>query len=167
MNNNTKEEWRSCGEDYEVSNFGEVCSWKSGERKILSTYAAGAYAMVNLYESSGKRRAYVHRLVLEAFVGPCPEGMECCHNDGNPKNNHLQNLRWDTRKGNIGDRFTHGTIKFGEGCPSSKLKPHHVRQIRYLVGICGWKQNHTARLYGVTKGAVNHICLGNRWGHLS
>src|SRR5688500_4928598 len=37
----------------------------------------------------------IHRLVLMAFVGPCPAGMEGCHNDGNPLNNALDNLRWD------------------------------------------------------------------------
>lgn len=31
------------------------------------------------------RRVQVHRLVLEAFVGPCPPGMECRHLDGDRK----------------------------------------------------------------------------------
>lgn len=54
------------------------------------------------------RRALVHRLVLESFVGPCPEGWECCHNDGDPTNNRLENLRWDTRSNNGHDRVRHG-----------------------------------------------------------
>ena len=33
----------------------------------------------------------VGRLVLEVFVGPCPPGMEACHNDGDPHNNWLDN----------------------------------------------------------------------------
>ena len=54
------------------------------------------------------RRVLVHRLVLEAFVGPCPDGMECCHNDGDATNNHLSNLRWDTPSNNAYDRVRHG-----------------------------------------------------------
>jgi hypothetical protein len=51
----------------------------------------------------------VHRLVLLAFVGPCPPGMEGCHNDGNPANNHAGNLRWDTHGENMLDCERHGT----------------------------------------------------------
>lgn len=61
---------------------------------------------------------YVHRLVLEAFVGPCPEGMEGCHIDGDGTNNRLDNLRWDTHVGNVKDSIRHGTFypKRFHGC---------------------------------------------------
>jgi hypothetical protein len=51
----------------------------------------------------------VHRLVLRAFKGPCPLGMEGCHNDGDAANNALENLRWDTHLENIRDQARHGT----------------------------------------------------------
>lgn len=51
----------------------------------------------------------VGRLVLMAFVGPCPPEMECCHNDGIPANNHVSNLRWDTHSANVIDCIKHGT----------------------------------------------------------
>jgi len=50
----------------------------------------------------------VHRLVLEAFAGPCPDGMEACHGDGDPTNNRRLNLRWDTRSSNQLDTVRHG-----------------------------------------------------------
>ena len=49
-----------------------------------------------------------HRAVLETFVGPCPPGMEGCHNNGNPADNRLENLRWDTRQNNMIDKVNHG-----------------------------------------------------------
>lgn len=55
-----------------------------------------------------KVNARIHSLVLEAFVGPRPDGMEGCHNDGDPANNHLANLRWDTRAANNQDTLRHG-----------------------------------------------------------
>ena len=51
---------------------------------------------------------WVHRLILLTFVGECPDGMECCHNEGNPKNNHVKNLRCDTPKSNRYDCVSHG-----------------------------------------------------------
>lgn len=45
----------------------------------------------------------VHRLVLEAFVGPAPANMEACHGDDDPANNNLENLRWGTRSENLAD----------------------------------------------------------------
>ena len=49
----------------------------------------------------------VHRLVLEAFVGPMPEAMETRHLDGNPANNCLDNLRYGTRAENEADKRLH------------------------------------------------------------
>lgn len=66
------------------------------------------HLIVNLRRGGGARTVPVHRLVLEAFVGPRPEGMECCHWDDNPANNHLSNLRWDTPSSNEQDKIRNG-----------------------------------------------------------
>ena len=63
---------------------------------------------VKLSKDGQVTRKSVHRLVLEAFVGPCPEGMECCHWDDDHTNNHLSNLRWDTRSANRLDAVRNG-----------------------------------------------------------
>lgn len=71
----------------------------------------GSYGHRSVTFMVGHRQIHiaVHRAVLEAFVGPCPPGMECCHNDGDPTNNHVSNLRWDTHAANMADRARHGT----------------------------------------------------------
>lgn len=43
-----------------------------------------------------------------AFVGAEPDGMEVCHNDGDPMNNVLSNLRYDTHSSNMLDCVSHG-----------------------------------------------------------
>jgi DNA-binding XRE family transcriptional regulator len=52
----------------------------------------------------------IGHLVLFAFEGPCPENCEMCHNDGNPTNDCIENLRWDTHAANMQDASRHGTV---------------------------------------------------------
>ena len=60
--------------------------------------------MVDLIRGGKKHRKYVSRIVLEAFRGPCPKGMEACHDpDPDVNNNRLENLRWDTHLENMND----------------------------------------------------------------
>lgn len=91
---------------YKVSDLGRVWG-KSGVILKQQTLPTG-YKFVTLY-GDVKRQTTVHRLVLESFVGPCPDGMEGCHNDGSKDNNRLDNLRWDTLSNNQLDRLKHGT----------------------------------------------------------
>lgn len=43
----------------------------------------------------------VHQLVLEAFVGPCPNGCEVLHLNHQPADNRLSNLNYGTRSENL------------------------------------------------------------------
>jgi hypothetical protein len=56
----------------------------------------------------GKTRR-VHEIILLAFVGPKPPGLECRHLDGNPANCALSNLAWGTHLENEADKARHGT----------------------------------------------------------
>lgn len=130
------EEWRPVpGLEgiYEVSNCGRVKSLSRRDsrghlrkEKVLKLDSQDSgHLVVGLYRpGSTRQKTYpIHRLVLEAFVGSCPEGMEGCHNDGNPTNNHVGNLRWDTRKENQKDKVRHGNhpMKNRTHCPRGHL----------------------------------------------
>lgn len=67
------------------------------------------YRQVTLRPGSGKKKKifYVHRLVLEAFVGPCPENMECRHLNGVRSDCRLDNLAWGTKAENEADKKKH------------------------------------------------------------
>src|SRR5262245_43976187 len=69
-------------------------SWRPMKLRQSNT----GYFRVGLRDSVAKKTRYfsVHRLILEAFVGPCPDGYVACHNDGTRSNNRPENLRWDT-----------------------------------------------------------------------
>jgi hypothetical protein len=105
---------------------------------------------------------FTHRLVLEVFVGPCPPGMEACHNDGDPANNALTNLRWDTHQSNIDDSESHGTRRRGERIPWAKLTEADVRQIRRLhANGSGYKS--LGKMFGVTDLNIRAIVKGRSW----
>lgn len=64
---------------------------------------------VDLRVDSVRRVRPISSLVLEAFVGLRPPGLQTCHNDGDSTNDHLSNLRWDTPSENMWDKTRHGT----------------------------------------------------------
>ena len=106
---------------YEVSSHGRVRSVdrivtrsdgqvRSLKGKLLRTpLNQRGYQVVTLCIHGKCRVRTVHSLVAETFIGTRPEGMEVCHNDGNPTNNHVANLRYGTRSDNILDNVRHGT----------------------------------------------------------
>lgn len=66
------------------------------------------YKTVNLHKNGRAHQAIVHRVILEAFVGP-GGGLQGCHNNGDPGDNRIENLRWGTTSDNVLDQVTHGT----------------------------------------------------------
>lgn len=119
---------------YSVSNWGNVRSedriskqgktprfWKW--RTLKPSYIGAGYAYYDLCFEGTRKGRHGHILVAEAFIGPRPEGMEVCHNDGNPSNNHVDNLRYGTRSENARDAVKHGTHRNTrvEKCPRGHL----------------------------------------------
>lgn len=126
---------------------------------------------VNLSRGNRTRPRKVHRLVLEAFVGPCPIGMEGCHNDGVPEHNRLGNLRWDTHRENIQDIFRIGRTTApknplrGSDHGGAVLEADDVRCIRAEPAFRGVGKM-LARAFGVTDVTIGHIRSGRTWTHI-
>lgn len=131
------------GFDYQISNWGRVVSlpkylwngkvhYKSKMKLMIPIKSKNGYQSVVLHKGTIKKSAYIHRLVLETFIGPCPEGQECRHLDGNPSNNIIENLCWGTPTQNQNDRRKHGTDNGGFRHPMHKLKPEEIELLKYL-----------------------------------
>lgn len=105
------EQWRAVpGHEgrYEVSDLGRVRSLR--RCIVLATARASRYGhrSVSLSVAGERRTARVHHLVLEAFVGPRPAGLETRHLNGDPSDNRLANLTYGTPSENQRDRVRHG-----------------------------------------------------------
>ncbi len=125
------------------------------------------YLFVNLWRKNKAKLTLVHRLILETFVGPCPDGMEVCHSpDRKASNNRLDNLRWDTKKGNASDKYIHGTDQRGDKHHMSKLSEFEVREIRRLHVTGMYTQRRLAVMFRITFGTINDIVLRRTWSHI-
>ena len=111
------EEWRDVvgyEGQYSVSNLGRlkghdryVDHGQYGKKRFIK--GKMIQARLNRYSGNvlapiGKPQKPLHHLVLEAFVGPRPEGMIGLHHDDDPNNNNVTNLRWGTYQDNADDR---------------------------------------------------------------
>ena len=86
---------------YEISDEGVVRRIDTKKEMAQSTKRGKyPYKRVHLSHKGVAKYVSVHRLVLTAFVGECPEGMQCLHADDDPTNNCLSNLSWGTPKKN-------------------------------------------------------------------
>lgn len=176
------ETWKTVkgfGNHYEASNLGRV---KSKDRvinkknplqnrhlkhlykgKILkqSTNKEG-YKFIKIGVDKKKYSLQVGSVVLRAFKGLPQEDQMCCHNDGNPANNNIENLRWGNAKENAADKKLHGTNL--EGCkhPMSKLKEEEV------LDIFNSKESgsYLSKKYNTSYSNISRIRKGNIWKNI-
>jgi len=90
-----------------ASNTGEIfvggLPWSDirAPRHRRGATDANGYKVVCIPTEIASMSFGVHRLVMLAFVGPCPPGHEVDHIDGDRANNWLPNLEYVTRTENV------------------------------------------------------------------
>lgn len=115
--------------------------------------------------------AALHRLVLLAFVGPCPQGMECRHLDDDPTNNNLENLCWGTRKEQAQDRKRNNNSHYKvapKGIQQwlAKLTDDKVSEIRQKYEAGGVSIKDLATQFGVSVPTIFEIIHRKIWKHV-
>lgn len=146
---------------YMVSNLGRVRSLITG--RVLRAYIeTNRYAQVKLRKDQADHQFNVAILVCAAFLGKRPKGFDVCHNNGIGSDNRLENLRYDTRKGNHADKKLHGTYQIGDKSGHHKLTESDIPKIRADNRL----RREVAADYGVTRGCITHILLGRTWSHI-
>ena len=102
-------------EDGEVWSMPRVVVRSNGRphtvaRKALKPQPhTNGHLQVAVYQDGVCVRKFVHHMVLETFVGPCPEGLKGLHRDDDPTNNRVDNLYWGTTSQNALDSVRNGT----------------------------------------------------------
>lgn len=125
-------------------------------RKLVASPDSNGYLTVKI---AGRTRK-VHELILTAFRGSRPPGLECRHLNGNPADNRLRNLRWGTPTQNTTDRHRHGR-RHG----MAKLMEPTIRRI-WRLHQTGWNCAEISRFLGIPRGTVWDAVRGRTWKHL-
>jgi transposase len=159
--------------DYRVGTNGTA--WSSlprgnrrvskGWTKLKGNQIQGGYIQLILTSEFKQYHRLIHDLILEDFVGPVPPGLECRHLDGNPRNNHLDNLRWGTHVENMEDRKRHGRAPVGSKCKNAKITEEDVlRAVEMHKG--GWSIISIAKHFGVDRSRFTRIFQKQEWTHV-
>lgn len=122
-------------------------------------FERSGHLAVNLRDGGHTKRVSVHQLVMLAFIGPPPPGMEVCHRDNNPRNNRLENLRYDTHMNNMID------VAIAGNRGRQKLRVEDVLEIRERLGR-GETGASLAREFQVTPAAISAIRQGRNFAWL-
>lgn len=156
-------------EYYAVTKEGQVWS-KYHNIWLKPTFDSHRYFYVCLRKNKQSYNRSIHRLVLETFVGPCPDGMECRHLNGKKTDNRIGNLRWGTHRENIQDAIRHKVHRTmnqdGERNPSSKLTNRDVRMIIYMGRTGLFSHQEIADYYERAQTTISDIISKRTWKHL-
>lgn len=150
--------------------------WEDGGewRSRATSIAPNGYVRVALSNNGQITHHGVHRLVLGAFCGPCPEDCEARHLDGNRANNMLSNLAWGTKLENANDKRCHGTMArggvHGETCAGEKNGVAKLtnRQVLVIDALLNAKKPNKdiAAMFGVARNTISGIKTRAKWRHV-
>lgn len=148
---------------YKITKIGQVWSERLG--KFIKTQKTDrGYLNVVLNRDKKQHWRRVHRLMLETFVGPRPEGTEGCHKNDIKIDNRPENLYWGTHSENMKDAFRNGgRDTHGEKNSRAKLNTLQVRIIRRLIELNSLTQAEIGRIFNVGQTAISCIKLNKRW----
>ena len=159
---------------YSVSNLGRVRRDAGGGSAVVgrilrpAVYSHG-YPQIVLSLKGVRTNRMVHRLVVEAFLGPCPQGLEVNHLDGCKTNNQVGNLEYVTRSKNHLHAFQLGLRETpkGEDRRDAKLTDKKVRWIRKQYATGSALQRELAKKLGVSRQLVGDVLSGRIWKHVA
>lgn len=164
---------------YEVSDAGQVKRIAGGSNnakpgRILRPGPRAGYLYVQLCRHGHVNHQAIHRLVIEAFVGPISEGLQVNHKNGVRGDNRLENLEIMTASQNhlhsfreLGRKPSGGRLP-GSTNPNAKLTEEKVREIRRLWDekpAWGYQQE-LARQFEVDDVTINHVIRRYSWKHV-
>jgi hypothetical protein len=146
-----------------------VVSLRAGQQELLAGSLTERGYTAFILRKPGELKPYrrlLHRLMAIAFL-PNPNHLsDVAHEDGNPQNRALSNLRWSTHRDNQMDMRRHGKMQDGEKCCTARITKAQALDI-ILRARTGELQKSLAVEYGISPAQISRIVNGSRWKHLT
>ncbi|PLX02572.1 MAG: HNH endonuclease [Marinilabiliales bacterium] len=172
------EEWRVVKqknvvdrEKYKISNYGRVMSLKRNPKgQILKASLIEGYPCVSIATKKYKHsKLYVHQLVALAFIPKDPWRKYVIHLDFDKTNNHVDNLRWATKKERMLHQFYNPKWRANrKKITNAKLDIEKVKEIKTLLADPKrtMKLKEIAQQYGISEMQLYRIKRGENWGNV-
>lgn len=152
--------------NYEFHEDGFVISYMKKQPKVLTPIKMGEYKGFSLVRNDNLvERIYLHRAICEAFSGPCPDGWQCRHLNGDKDDNRAANLKWGTKQENENDRKKHKTTAVGESNPMAKLTADKVKEMRLFRSKTGLSYKKIGKAFGVSTMTAFRAVTHRSWNH--
>lgn len=154
--------------DYEISNDGQVMSFKYKKPKTLKpknhTHGYVFYKLSN--DNKELKTVYAHICVAKHFIENKNNLTQVNHKNTNKKDNLFSNLEWITPKGNTQHAQDNGLRDyiFGSRNNMAKLNEVQVKEIKRLSVDVGTKR--LSEIFNVSRSTIKNIKNGSGWKHL-
>jgi hypothetical protein len=168
----TDEQWKPVREfpdDYEISTLGRLRRTSPARGatvgRILSPLRRNGYVAYTIKKDRVYYNRYAHRLLVDAFLGPIPKGMQVNHKNGIRDDCRLENLEIVTNAENRAHSYRVLGVKpnkpsvFG----NAVLDWERVGRIREEYAAGGTSHSILAKKYGVCRRTILEVCLKRRW----
>lgn len=154
---------------HEVSNLGRV-------RRVIQSWSHVPKILPGCVHNNGYRHSLLthhgtacafltHRLVAEAFIGPCPRGHQVNHKNFDRLDNRVENLEWVTPRENLLHSDRNGRKPKGSAHGNAKLNETLVAELRRRF-MAGESIRSFARKYGVSRMAIKCAIRRRTWKHV-
>ena len=152
--------------DFAVSSAGFIKRFRNKRNSrpdgiIKGHIINSGYLVVRLNFQGRVYSRLIHRLIAEAFWGPCPKGQEVNHRNHNKMDNSAMNLEYITRSANL----IHSEAYRGERNGQAKLTTAQVFEIRRLHAE-GLGYKRLAKRLGLSWSLVRNAASGRTWKYL-
>lgn len=149
-------------QDYQVSTFGRVKSFRKDEPRIIRpTLSTKGYLQLELHKAGAERTFKVHRLVGTTFI-PNPESKpQINHKDGCKINNFVGNLEWATQSQNMRHAYDIELQPSGENRCGAMFTNEQILYIRDNPD--GLSVREFAKKFSVEPKRISEIQLGKNY----
>lgn len=157
-------------EDYIISNYGRIWSFKYDKRngKEVKPYFANGFAFYRINARTNPKSINITYTVARLFVpNDNPKHTRVIHIDGNTRNNHYKNLKWATHKQATAISYRKRKMTLLKQrkerlVTHSKLKVSDVAHIKSLL-LRDIPLRKIAMMYNISDMQVHRIKVGENW----